>query len=102
MCFPVCPAESGIGGVHLGGGGIGMAHHGLDSLHIGPAADQMGRKGMAQGMGRDVLLDPCLFPVIFHDLLEALAAHEAAAAVDEKPGRGPALYKSRAGCFQIS
>ena len=71
-------------------------------MDIRAANHKVGRKGMAQGMGRDVLLDPCLFPVIFHDLPEALAAHEAAAAVDEKSGRAPALYKSRAGCFQIS
>ena len=89
-------------GVYLCGGDIRMAQHLLDGAQIRPVLQQMGGKGVAEGMGRDVLLDPCLFPVIFHDLPEALAAHEAAAAVDEKPGRVPALYKSRAGCFQIS
>ena len=79
-----------------------MSQHFLHRAQIRTIFNQMGGKGMAQGMGRDVLLDPCLFPVLFHDLPEALAAHEAAAAVDEKPGRAPALYKSRAGCFQIS
>ena len=46
----------------MGGGGIGMAQHGLDRMDIGAAPNQMGRKGMAQGMRRYIGLDTGLSP----------------------------------------
>ena len=69
----------------MGGGGIGMAQHGLDRMDIGAAPNQMGRKGMAQGMRGYIGLDTGLFPVVLDNLPEALAAHGLAAAIGEQP-----------------
>ena len=38
-------------GVNLGGGNIGVTQQGLDHPQIGPARQQMGGKGVAQGVG---------------------------------------------------
>ena len=48
-----------------------MAQHGLDRMDIGAAPNQMGRKGMAQGMRRYIGLDTGLFPVVLDNLPEA-------------------------------
>ena len=64
-----------------------MSQHGLHSLNIRSAADEMGGKGMAQGVGSDICLDPGLVPVILHDLPEALTGHLFSAAVGKQPGR---------------
>lgn len=70
--------------VHLGRGAVRMAQHGLDRADVRPAADEMGGKGMPQGVRRDVLCNPRLLPVGFDNLPEALAAHGPAAAVGKQ------------------
>ena len=81
----------------MGGGGIGMAQHGLDRMDIGAAPNQMGRKGMAQGMRRYIGLDTGLFPVVLDNLPEALAAHGLTVTVGKQPIRIFALQKLRPG-----
>ena len=50
-----------------------MAQHLLDGAQIRPVLQQMGGKGVAQGMGRDVLFDPRLFLIVLNELPKALA-----------------------------
>ena len=62
-----------------------MAQHGLDRMDVGAAPNQMGSKGMTQGMRGYICLDTGLFPIILDNLPEALAAHGLAAAISEQP-----------------
>lgn len=62
-----------------------MAQHSLNSPDIGSAPDQMGCKGMAQGMGGNIPSDPGLFSIMLYKLPESLTAHGAAAAVGKQP-----------------
>ena len=43
--------------VDLGGGDIGVAQHLLNGAQVRPILQQMGGKGVAQGMGGNVLVD---------------------------------------------
>ena len=45
-----------------------MAQHLLDGAQIRPVLQQMGGKGVAEGMGRDVLFDPRLFLIVLNEL----------------------------------
>ena len=61
-----------------------MPQHLLDRVDVRAVFQQVRRKGVAQGVGRDVLLDPGLFLVVLDDLPEALTGHALAADVDEE------------------
>ena len=60
MQLPVDVFESFVSdmGVNLGGCQIRMPEHQLDTAQIGTVCQKMGRKGVAQGMGRNPLADP--------------------------------------------
>ena len=38
-------------GVDLGGGDVGVSQHFLNGAQVGPVLQQVGRKGVTQGMG---------------------------------------------------
>ena len=44
-------------GVNLGGGYRGVAEHDLDAANVCSVQEQVGGKGVAQGMGRNILDD---------------------------------------------
>ena len=54
-------------GVDLGGGDVRVAQHHLERAQIRPVFQQVGRKGVAQGVGGDVLLNPRLFLIVLDD-----------------------------------
>ncbi len=67
-----------------------MAQHLLNGAQIRPILQQMGSKGVAQGVGRDVLVNLRLLLVVFNDLPEPLPAHALAAHIHKErrlPGR---------------
>ena len=78
-----------------------MAQHGLHRVDIRPAAYQMGGKGVAQSMGRNILVYSRLLPVMLDNLPKALTAHSPAAAVGKKPFRLLAFQKLPPGLLQI-
>ena len=61
-------------GVDLSGGDVRVPHHLLDGAQVRPVLQQVGGEGVAQGVGRDVLLDAGLLLVVFDQLPEALAS----------------------------
>ena len=61
-----------------------MAQHLLDGVDIRAVFQQVRCKGVAQRMGRNVLLDPRLLLVVLHNLPEALPGHAVAADVHEQ------------------
>ena len=61
-----------------------MAQHLLNGVQIRSIFQQMGSKGVAKGMGSDVLLDARLLLIIFDQLPEALTAHALAVHVDKE------------------
>ena len=77
-------------GVNLGGGQVGMAQKHLQDPQIGPPGQQVGGKGMPQGMGAQGL-HPCLEGILLQELPETLAGEPAAPAVDEDIRALPAL-----------
>ena len=58
----------------------------LNRLETGSLSQQMGRKGMAQAVGRNIRPDPHPGGILLDDLPEALTGHLLSPAVDEKPG----------------
>ena len=65
--------------VDLGGGNGLVTKHGLDGTEVGTAFEQGGGKGMAEGVGRDGLLDAGFCHKVFnheedHDTSEGLLA----------------------------
>ena len=61
-----------------------MSQHLLDGVQVGAVGQEVGREGVPQGVGGDLLLDLGLVLVIFDDLPEPLAAHALTAHVDEQ------------------
>ena len=55
-------------GVDLGRRDVGVAEQLLNNTEIGPVAEEVGRKGVAQEVRVDVGLDPGEFCPLFHDL----------------------------------
>ena len=78
-----------------------MAQHLLDGAQIRPVLQQMGGKGVAEGMGRDVLFDPRLFLIVLNELPKALAAHAVSAHVDEEGCLAGGLHQLGAHPVQI-
>ena len=58
--------------VHLGRGDVGVTHHLLNYLELRAIFQQQSGKGMAQGMGSNVLIDTSLFGVLLDDFPKAL------------------------------
>ena len=63
-----------------------MTKHLLNRTQIGAIFQQVSGKGVAQSVGRDVLLNARLLLIVLDELPEALAAHPVAAHID-KEGR---------------
>ena len=78
-----------------------MSQHGLDRMDVRTTPNQMGSKGMAQGMGGYVRLDAGLFPVVLDDFPEPLTAHGLSAAIGEQPLGLLPLKQLIAALFQI-
>ena len=70
--------------IDLGRGNIGMAHHLLYGMQIRAVLHQMRRKGVADGVGRDLGGDPGLSGIALDQLPEALAAHGTAGTVGKQ------------------
>ena len=61
-----------------------MSQHFLYRMDIRAVFQQMGSKGMAQGVGSDIFLYTRFFLIVFHYLPEALAGHTLSADVYEE------------------
>ena len=62
-------------GIDLGGGEVGMAEHDLHTAQVGAVFQQMGGKGVPEGMGRDTLADTGQIGPFFDDVPEGLTTH---------------------------
>ena len=82
------PAAVNVG-IDLGSGNIRMAQHELDGPQIGTMFEEVGGKGMAQGMGADLLVDPGRGDGLLDDLPEAEPGHRLGAASDEEKFAAP-------------
>ena len=71
-------------GVHMCGGYIRMSQHFLYRMDVRTVFQQMRCKGMAQGVGSDILLYACLFLVVLHYFPEALSGHALSADIHKK------------------
>ena len=61
-----------------------MTQHLLNRSQIGAVFQQVYGKGMAQGVGGDILLDARFFLIVLDDLPEALATHAFAAHIHKQ------------------
>ena len=80
-------------GVDLGGADVHVPQHRLDEPEVGPALQQMSRKGMAQDMGTDPLGDTGLQGILSQDLPKTLPA-ELSPPIVQKKHRACLLYTS--------
>ena len=62
-------------GVDLSRGNISMAQHTLDAAKVGPPLDEVGGKGMPQGMRANLFLDPGFRRQCLEEFPEHLPAH---------------------------
>ena len=62
-------------GIYLGSGQVGMTQHHLNAAQVRPVLQQMGGKGMAKGVGRNILEYPRLSRPFLDDVPERLPAH---------------------------
>lgn len=70
-------------GIHLSCGNIGMSHHFLDGLDIGPIFDKMHRKGMSEHMRCYLGLDAGFFRISLYYFPKALSCHRMSETVYE-------------------
>lgn len=73
--------------INLGGRDIGMPEHHLQRAEVRPMLQEMGRKGVTNGVGSDAPVDPGLCPVHPDGFPESLA-RQAAAPASDKEERG--------------
>ena len=66
-------------GVDLGGGQVAMAQQHLHHPQVRPVVEQMGGKGVTQGMGGQGLANPSLQGIALDEQPEGLAGHAATA-----------------------
>jgi hypothetical protein len=85
-------------GVDLGRGNIRMAQHDLNGTKIRPTFQQMGGKGMSQGVGRNFFKDTGLSAVLVQDLPKSLTGQTSTPIVDKDPG-DPGLFKQERAAF---
>ena len=71
-------------GVYLGGRDTFVPQHLLDGPQVGPSLEQVGGKGMTQGMGAHFLADIALFAGPFHDIKHHDPGHFGAPPVQEE------------------
>ena len=88
-------------GIDLGGGEIGVTEHHLHRPQVGSPLQEMGRKGMAQGMGLERRPDPRQFPVSPDHLPEPLAGHPPPSVGDKDQGRTLSLEQTLAGMLHV-
>ena len=75
--------------IDLRGADVRVPEHRLDEPEVRPPLQQMRRKGVAQGMGGEVLGDPGLQGIVSEELPKPLPAHPIAAVVQEEEGAFP-------------
>jgi hypothetical protein len=75
-------------GVELGGGDVGVPEHLLQRAQIAAAREQVGGEGMTQGVRAHAVGQPDSVGVALDDLVEALTAEPATAAIDEDMALG--------------
>lgn len=65
-------AEVGVGdvGVDLGGADVGVAEEGLDGAEVGTVHEEVGREGVAEGVGGDIFSNTGEAGVFFDDALD--------------------------------
>ena len=78
-----------------------MPEHLLDGTQIGAAFEQMGSKGMAQGMRTDTFPDAALPAQILHNVEHHHTRHFSASPVQEKDVFASTLWRQCASTFQI-
>lgn len=88
-------------GVDLRGADVAVTQHHLHRAQVGPAAEQVGGKGMAQGMRADLFADAGAESRFLDDLPEADAGHGFATAGDKKVRGGTALQQERSAFPEI-
>ena len=54
-------------GIYLSGADVGVAEHSLNGTEIGAVHEKVGRKRMAQGVGRNMLGDAGFFGIVLDD-----------------------------------
>src|SRR5262245_46768476 len=93
------------GGVHvsvdLGGRDIGVAKESLHRPQVGPPLEKVGGKGVAQGMGREMFLGPCLKSVSLDQIPKLLTGEGGPLLRDEEVGKIFSLKQEIAGALQI-
>ena len=62
-------------GVYLGSTYVFVPEHTLDDAEVGPPLEQMGGKGVAEGVGADGLREACLFGQLLDDMEHGDARH---------------------------
>ena len=80
-------------GVYLGGRDVRVAQHLLDGTQVRTVLQQVGGEGVAQGVGRDVLLDARLLLIVLDELPKALAAHPLPVHVHKQSGLVQILHQ---------
>jgi len=70
--------------IDLGRRDVGVAEHFLDGAEVGPALEQVGGKGMAEGMRRDGLLDAGSVDVASEDFPGTHARERLATSIQEE------------------
>lgn len=83
-------------GVDLGGGDVGVAEEFLNDAKVGPVFEEVGREGVSEKVGVDVLFEAGFLGPFFDDLTNAGGGERAAADGYEEVGRGFAGDESRA------
>lgn len=58
-------------GVNLGGGDVGVTEHDLYGTKVGSMGKEMGGKGVAKAVGREVLTDSSSCCCLIYDLPES-------------------------------
>ena len=88
-------------GIDLGGRNVRVSQHLLDGVEIRAVFQQMGGKGVAQGVRGDFCLNSSLLLIVLDDLPKALAAHAVSAHVDEEGCLAGGLHQLGAHPVQI-
>ena len=88
--------------INLRGGEIAVAEQHLHHAQVGAVIDEMGRKGMAQGVRRDGGANADGNRIIMNELPESAAVHRSAARRDEQHIAKPPVVQQRARLASIT
>ncbi len=82
-------------GVDLGRGDIGVSQEFLDDPEVGAVFEEMGREGMPEEVGIDVLVDPGLFGPFLDDLANAVGRDRTTSNGEKDMRRGFSRHQCR-------